>query len=192
MNKIKALIESKKHVYIHNDLGNCTYYFKNRFDAWRDEEGISLEIMAGLTMLAFTIEARMNFLGSKLLKDWNEKNALKDKAKKLSNHLGLEANFGQEPFSTLKLLKEFRDCLAHGKPLVQDELKEVVATHEELEQFKTLEAGWEKFVTVEFFNLAYEHTKQIWEELLEAAQIEVFETVTHGEIHMTFLAHVDE
>jgi hypothetical protein len=192
MNKIKALIESKKHVYIHNDLGNCTYYFKNRFDAWGDEEGISLEIMAGLTMLAFTIEARMNFLGSKLLEDWDEKKTLKDKAKKIADNLELEANFGQEPFSTSKSLKEFRDCLAHGKPLVLNELEEVVATHEELEQYKTLKAGWENFVSVEFFNLAYEHTEQIWEELLKAAQIEVFETMTRGEIHMTFLAHIDE
>jgi hypothetical protein len=75
MAKIKVRLKAHHHFYIHNDIGNAAFYFKNRVDeriAKNDHDGVGLEIMAGLTLLAFEAEARFNFLGAKLITGWNE------------------------------------------------------------------------------------------------------------------------
>ena len=64
MGKIKVHLKAHRHIYIHNDIGNATFYFKNRVDeriAKDDRDGVGLEIIAGLTLLAFEVEARFNF-----------------------------------------------------------------------------------------------------------------------------------
>lgn len=188
MDKIKVRIEAKRSVYIHNDLGNCAYHFKERFENWGDQGGMALEIMAGLTMIAFTAEARFNFLGWKLISDWNENQTLKAKAKNVTKKLGLKSDFGQKPYSTIKSLKEFRDTLAHGKPIIMNEQKEIVTTHQELEERGFLKADWERFLTLEFFTLAYEQTEDIWNELLKASDLEVFDTLSGGQHSIVFLA----
>jgi hypothetical protein len=70
MAKIRVRLKAHRHIYIHNDIGNAVFYFKNRVDeriAKGDHDGVGLEIIAGLTLLAFEVEARFNFLGAKLI-----------------------------------------------------------------------------------------------------------------------------
>ncbi len=69
MGKIKVRLKAHRRIYIHNDIGNAVFYFKKRVDervAKDDREGVGLEIIAGLTLLAFEVEAKFNFLGYKL------------------------------------------------------------------------------------------------------------------------------
>jgi hypothetical protein len=54
-----------------NDIGDAVFYFKKRVEeriAKDDYEGASPDIIAGLTLLAFVVEARFNFLGYKLMR----------------------------------------------------------------------------------------------------------------------------
>jgi len=51
MVKMKVHLKAHRHIYIHNDIGNATFYFKNRVDeriAKDDRDGVGLEIIAGL------------------------------------------------------------------------------------------------------------------------------------------------
>ncbi|WP_137821583.1 hypothetical protein [Pseudomonas sp. D(2018)] len=67
--------EVQKKIYIHNDLANAANHLRKRVEeneATDNHEGISLDIMACLTMLAFTFESRLNFIGAKTVDSWNE------------------------------------------------------------------------------------------------------------------------
>ena len=130
-------MKAHHHIYIHNDIGNAAFYFKNRVDeriAKGDRDGVGLEIMAGLTLLAFEVEARFNFLGAKLMADWNERAPAIEKVERVGAHLGVAPDFSLRPYFSIAKLKDFRDTLAHGKP--EDKIfdEEVVATAEELEE----------------------------------------------------------
>jgi hypothetical protein len=93
--------------------------FKNRVDtriAQDDRDGVGLEIIAGLTLLAFEVEARFNFLGAKLIADWDERAPAILKVKKVCKRLVIAPNFSVRPYLSVAKLKDFRDTLAHGKP----------------------------------------------------------------------------
>jgi hypothetical protein len=81
-----------------------------------DHDGVGLEIIAGLTLLAFEVEARFNFLGAKRITDWKERAPAVVKAKKVCKRLGVAPDFLVRPYSSIAKLKDFRDTLAHGKP----------------------------------------------------------------------------
>ena len=73
MAKIKVRLKAQRRIYIHNYIGNAAFYFKNRVsERLANREGVGLEIIAGLTLLAFEVEARFNFLGAKLIPNWEE------------------------------------------------------------------------------------------------------------------------
>jgi hypothetical protein len=66
MAKMRVHLKAHRHIYIHNDIGNAAFYFKNRVNeriAKGERDGVGLEIIAGLTLLAFEVEARFNFIG---------------------------------------------------------------------------------------------------------------------------------
>lgn len=195
MAKIKVRLKAHRHIYIHNDIGNAVFYFKNRVDtriAQDDRDGVGLEIIAGLALLAFEVEARFNFLGAKLISDWNERVPVKEKVKRVCEHLGLAPDFSIRPYSSVAKLKDFRDTLAHGKPEEKTFDEEVVATAEELEAMGILHADWEAYVDQGFFDEAYSDAEQIWKELLAKSELTVFDTLTHGGGQMSFIEHVED
>jgi hypothetical protein len=67
--------------------------------------------------------------------------------------------------------------LAHGKPEIVNETKIVDV---EPTIWAALESQWESTVTPKFVDRCYEDSKTLWEELLGAANIEGYETLTHG------------
>ena len=149
MAKIKVHLKAHRHIYIHNDIGNAAFYFKNRVDeriAKDDREGVGLEIIAGLTLLAFEVEARFNFLGSTLIEGWNERRCMKEKVKAVCHHLGVAPDFAARPYLNVEKLRSFRDTLAHGKPDTKVFEQEVVASAEELREMGILHAEWEAYV----------------------------------------------
>jgi hypothetical protein len=75
MNLVKAKITQKKNVYIHNDLSQSAFYFKALIErklADGNRDGIAYDYMACAAMIAFAFEANLNFMGYKVIKDWNE------------------------------------------------------------------------------------------------------------------------
>src|SRR5262245_56423591 len=83
-------LQGKKYVYIHNDLSNSAFHFKTRIEerlANDDRVGITFDCMACLVMCAFSFEAYINFLGSKLIADWKERQPFNDKVDQVLKHL---------------------------------------------------------------------------------------------------------
>ncbi len=56
MAQVRVRLKARRQININNDLGGAAFYFKNRVDHRIEKDhrdGISFEIMAGLTFLAF-------------------------------------------------------------------------------------------------------------------------------------------
>lgn len=193
--KIKVKLKEHKHLYIHNDLANAAYYFKGRLEERQknnDHEGVSLEMMACLTMIAFTIEARINFLGWKLIENWDERSPYLKKVEAVVGHLGLTYDDKIRPYKTIRELKDFRDTLAHGKPIELFNEQEIITTQDELEKRGYLTADWQKLLRPDFIKDAYDDMNGIWNDLLKRAKLEVFDTLSGGGSSVTFIEHVDE
>jgi hypothetical protein len=172
--------EAYRDIRIHNDLGDAALYFKKRVEeriAGDDPAGVGVEIMAGLTLLAFAVEAKFNFLGDYLIAGWNERQRAEKKVKAVCNHLGVVPDFKARPYLSIEKLRRFRDTLAHGKP----EYREVVATAEELAGRGTLQAEWEALIDdSKFFYEAYDDVVQIWKVLLANAELTDLDTSSEG------------
>jgi hypothetical protein len=184
MTRSKVRVKARRHIYIHNDIGNAVFYFKNRVEqrlAKGEDEGVHLEIMAGLALLAFTVEARFNFLGHKLIKDWKEWRPFMKKVNAVFEHLGVVPDFKARPYLSIKQLKEFRDILAHGKPEDRGFDQEVVVNPEELLARLHPLAEWETSIAdPRFFYEAYDDVQQIWTTLRAAAGLSEHDTLSYG------------
>ena len=194
MRKVKVHLQAQRQICIHNDIGNAAFYFKRRVDeriAQNDRVGVAHEIIAGLTLLAFEVEARFNFLGFKLIEKWDERQPAKAKVKAVCNHLGVDPDFTARPYLSVEKLRACRDTLAHGKPEYVSFEKEVVATAEELEAMVILRAGWGDYIDQGFLNESYNDTEEIWKDLLAKSGLTVFDALTHGSSQMSFLEHVE-
>jgi hypothetical protein len=74
---IKARIEKTRKIYVHNDLSDAADFFKQVIDhkiKTDARDALLFYQMACAVMLAFTFEAKINFLGHKCLQQkWREK-----------------------------------------------------------------------------------------------------------------------
>jgi hypothetical protein len=134
-----------------------------------------------LLMLAFTFEAKVNFLGSKLVGDkWAERHAFKEKIKQVLAKLKIVPDWTVRPFSSIDAMKKFRDSIAHGKPveIVTDET--VITTSETADKRIDLESEWLRYCEHDAVFNSFEDVDTIWKQLLQAAKLEVFDTLTHG------------
>ncbi|TAY69306.1 hypothetical protein [Rhizobium leguminosarum] len=192
--KIRVKIDENRQIFIHNDLANAAFHFKERVEQKHKADDlytIGLDMMGCIMTLSFTNEARMNFLGYKLIEGWNEWQTIKDKVKKVARKLGTPANFGARPYSTIMEVKEFRDIFAHGKPIVVNSTHELVTTQDEIDRYNILQPEWQRFLTVEFVQKAYADLEEIWDALLKLAGLSVFETMTHGGRSIQFIDYAD-
>ena len=137
MEKIRARHQGKKNIYVHNDLSNAAHHFKTQIEAKiksGDRTGITFEYMACLIILAFTFEAKINFLGHKLVARWNERQSFNDKVTEVLNHLKINPDWTVRPYSSISTLKKFRDSIVHGKPIETTSDKETVLSAEEIDR----------------------------------------------------------
>jgi hypothetical protein len=195
MAKVTAHVKLNKRIYIHNDIDQAAFYFRQRIEsraAQGDRDGIGLEMIACLTLLAFAVEARFNFLGFMLIEDWNERDTTLNKVNIVLESFDIKDDFKKRPYKTIVDLKTFRDTLAHGKPEVVEYEGEITATEEELKQKGRLSAEYEKFLKEELVFQAYEDVETIWADLLKRSGLDIFETITHGGIEYTILKEVEE
>lgn len=193
MEKIKVRQQAKKHIYVHNDLSNAAYHFNKKVNerlANNDKEGIAFDILAELIFLAFTIEAKTNFLGNRLVAGWNEWRPFFTKLKHVLKHLALNVDFNTRPYSTIRTLKDLRDSLAHGKPLHLERDEEAIVDASEADKSIDLSADWESYCNAEFANQAYEDVNGIWKQLLSASKLSLLETLSGGEQSITFIEKV--
>lgn len=106
-------------------------------------------IMASLIFSAFTFEAYLNHLGSKMIPFWNEINSIRvmDKYIVLTKHLSIKPDFGRRPYQIINNLFKFRNALAHGKSKVLSYTAKVETTVK-IEDFVPRE-HWEDFCSLD-------------------------------------------
>lgn len=194
MTRKRFKIDADAQIYVHNDLANAAYHFKKRIEqshSTGNREGITLDMMACIVTMSFAIEARINFLGHRLMQDWAEFKPLKEKIKAVAKHLGVSADFGRRPYKSVKSIKHFRDLLAHGKPEIIRTTEIVVATDEEIESINILRAEWEDYINLSFIQQAYSDCDEIWEKFLKLAGLNVFDTMTRGGRTIQFIEKME-
>ena len=65
----RARVWGTKNIFIHNDLSNVAFYYKNliiKRTSENDNKGITFDHMSCLVFSAFSLEAYLNFFGVKL------------------------------------------------------------------------------------------------------------------------------
>jgi hypothetical protein len=190
MTKKRVRLRANRKIRIHNDIGNAAYYFKNRVNERSekgDRDGIGLEMIAGLILLAFEVEARFNFLGATLLSDWDEQKNFYDKIKAVCEKLGVKPDFSKRPFASIEKLQTCRNAFAHGKPQELSFDKEVTVSDDELETVGILKAEWEAYVNEAFFHEAYDDAEGIWRDLITKSGMNVFDTLSGAERQISFI-----
>jgi hypothetical protein len=189
MTSVITNVKVAKNIYVHNDLENAAFYFKERVKERAekgDRNGMGHDMMACLVMLAFAVEAQFNFLGFKLIEKWDERARALDKVHTVLKHLGADNDLTERPYKTIVDLKTLRDTLAHGKPtVIKTEEKEWKATEEELRKAGALVANYEVSLTEGFVAQAYEDVDAIWKELLKRSGLEMMDAITSGGVEYT-------
>jgi hypothetical protein len=183
-------LQGKKYVYIHNDLSNAAFHFKTRIEERleRDDRvGITFDCISCLVMCAFSFEAYINFLGSKLITGWKERQPFDDKVKEVLKHLGIQPDETQRPYSAIGRLKTFRDTVAHGKPDEEEYDKVVEIKGDGSDARPDLTGEWQKICETDSVFEIYEDIEAIWKEMLEKSGLSAFDTLTHGEGGLTFM-----
>jgi len=191
--KIKVKVEKNKRIYIHNDLMNAAHHLKKnvlRVDAAK-EPGITLHIMGALAMLAFAFEAQINFIGFKCVSNWKERDAFQKKSNKIFSALKMKPDFKTRPYSSINKLKEFRDFVAHGKPIELTECYEEIVDQDEEEFELRTPIGHEGFCTLSNLIEVTEDLQIVWKELLSNADIIHYDSITTSSGGQTFIEHVE-
>lgn len=193
--RIRALLEIDNADLIHNDLANAAFHFTERvrkaIEAG-EREGVGHDMMAALTMTAFAYEAYLNFVGNAAIEHWDERQSLWKKERQILESLGLEWKENERPRSTTRELRDFRDVLAHGKPVLTKQTQEAEGTDSDLQTLlRNYKPEWETKLDPDFVSRAYEDVEAMWRAMLQAGQINVIETISHGSRTITFLAYAE-
>jgi len=172
-------VSQRIHVYPHNDLLNLASYQKGVIEQKLNEgiqDALALDCMACLISLGFSVEALVNFVGSKKVKDWVERQRFLDKVNRVCESVGLEFNRTQDLYARIWELKELRDSLAHGQPI---ETSISARNREELRE--AMQCPWDEHLNPAYVFETYHAVKEFKHLLLEYGEIALGETLTANE-----------
>lgn len=170
------MVNTKIHVYPHNDLLNLAYYQKSVIEKKLNEgiqDALSLDCMACLISVAFSVEALINFVGSWKVDNWNERWCYQIKVTRVCESVGLQFDRTQEPYARLWELKELRDQLAHSEPI---ETNATVRNCEELRE--VMQCPWDQILNPDYVFGSYDAVKEFRRLLFEHGNIALGQTVT--------------
>ena len=145
---------------------------KNGID---NEMGSYHQFMASLVFTAFSLEAYLNHIGPKIFKCWSDLERLgpKEKLNVISDHLGVDIDYGQRPWQIMKQLFGFRNDIAHGKS-VTIKISEIIPADKQDDEYMWgfAKTRWEKFWTKTNAQRAREDVEQIVHILHEAGSFQ--------------------
>lgn len=190
--RIRAKITNDWVDYPHNDLSNAAWFFRERVNKSVTEreptDGIFLDMMACVTMMAFSLEGYLNFIGEKLLdgkpSEWTkfERAKVREKIKTICRLTGIQINWNKRPYLSTTKLIDLRNMLAHPKAQ-KAEPREWIAegTGSTLRKvLRDYEPAWVKTINPTFINEAHTDVEVIWKSLLAAAKIEEYQACSGG------------
>ena len=163
-------------IYPHNDLMNLAHYqretIRNKLEMGK-ENALALDCLSCLISLAFSVEALVNFVGSKRVKGWKERRTYYEKISQVCSVAGKEFDKSVGLYKSLWDLKELRDSIAHGKPI------EFTSDVKERDGLRAqMQCPWDRKLTPEHVEITYEMVKEFERMLLENCNINIGETIT--------------
>lgn len=199
--KIKARVQKTKRVFVHNDLAQAAEYYAGTIQEKLDKgtrDAIMFDGMACAVMVAFTFEAKVNFMGFELnkvgkLPNWKEREPFMEKLKKVFGALGIAIELDKRPLKSMERMKALRDTLAHGKPVYAEYDEEEVGTPEEIDLRSSakLSAGWETECKPRVVKEAKDDLDELWKLMIEKSGLVLWDTMTSGDGGITFIEEVD-
>lgn len=189
------VISGTKKVYIHNELQSSAFWFKNlvtKKSEAGERDGIGFEYMSAAIMIAFSNEANVNFIGYKIIPNWNEWASLESKTATVLTKLGIPIVWETRPLSSVRRMRILRDTLAHGKPAEKpyDEAKK--ATPEELADLNNLNGNWVKACSHEAVMEAYFDMDDLWHQMLDKSGLEPYDTLSSSNVSVTLIGEAEK
>lgn len=180
---IRAKITNEITDFPHNDLENAAWFFRERlqkaFEAKDRPDGVFFDLIALVTMTSFALEGYVNALGWHWLsadaKAWKkfEWQPTRVKIEEFSARFGLTADWNDRPFSTVEPLIKLRNLFAHPKAAPAEQREQILdGRHNDfVAMLRDHKPEYERALTWEFANRAYEDVDDIWHTLLKASGI---------------------
>lgn len=190
--RIRAKITNDWVDYPHNDLSNAAWALRERINkAFIEKERadrIFLDMIACVTMIAFSLEGYVNFIGAKLLGDVSgewvafERATVREKIKVIRRLTGMQIDWNKRPYSTTTKLFDIRNMLAHPKAHKAEPREWIDEGTDSAfkKMLRDYEPEWMKIINQTFIDEAYEDVETIWKNLLAAAEIEEHEAWSGG------------
>lgn len=179
------VVTEKARILPHGYLAEAAKYFaersRRRMNDCDRSCGISHEVKAGLIMLAFAHEARVNFLGLKFVDAWNERDSASRKFKQVCSALKLPTEGPNCELATLKLLAEIRNGLAHPKPVYRERSSDLIAGGDHQFSFDFFDDPVAKMATIDVLEQGIEHAQSWWHSALEAGGLGYYDIVSWGD-----------
>lgn len=165
-------------IHPHNDLLNLANFnleIINKNLKNNEHEGLMLHCMNCIISISFGIEAFINYIGNEKLESWNERANWYAKVKQVCHASGLEYDLANPPLSTMEIMKNIRNDLAHGKSVEKE-----VEIRNSAELKVEMAPPWEQHCNPNFSNMAYEHANQFIKEVSERFGVALFDSLTKG------------
>jgi|GEM_PF-5369093 len=186
----RFLIARESELYIHRSIGNAAFCMKERIEAREksdDKSGLAHDYMATLLMIAYWMEAEVNFFTERV--DRTVRDKFWDRFWFLDEKLKLGYKKDEPPLTRIEAVRDFRNELAHGKPNFPKDIIEIVATDDEVHERSSaaLKAEWEKQLHWDFLEESYNVTEQLVTLLSDKLKLDPFDGHTNSVMHVKYL-----
>jgi hypothetical protein len=107
-------------------------------------------------------------------------------------HLNVDPDWSERPYESIRELKEFRDSIAHGKPMRLEADEIVEGTADEIDAIPDLSTEWEAYCVPGKVFATYDDVDAIWKQLLDKSKLALFDTLSGGSSQLTFIEKIAE
>lgn len=119
---------------------------------------------------------------------------VRSKIETLAEWYGLAIDWDRRPFATVDPLVRLRNPFAHPKATPAENREQIlIGTHNEfVKMLRDHEPEYERTLTWEFADGAYEDVDAMWNTLLQGSGINMFDLVSGGSQDIEYIEHVEE
>lgn len=116
-----------------------------------------------MTMSALALEALCNAIGERVISNWGrfERKPTVKKLRKICKKLTIDFDVKEEPWSTVEWLREFRNEVAHAKPVPLKEIYDWTEEEFERNRMEGPKSPLEQMITLDNARRAYDRVNEI-------------------------------
>jgi hypothetical protein len=175
---VKATVKRERKVSMYSELRQANFVLLKNAKLKRD--GYIYEHLSCIIMTAFSFEAFMNDLGSKILPYWNKIERVSHEVKMsiLSDRIRLVPDYSMRPYQTISEVFFIRNTVAHGKPqTLSTKPTQEFGSLESMRRNKPLLKWEKKCADIKFAERAIKDSDKVIDEMLKSADLEYHDVV---------------